>query len=130
LSRADGADAELIDVGEITKVVRHDVVSARFDRQLQQQIVGRIAQEGPPQPARGSILTAEVLIPLILKQEAVLLNQVHEGCQLRAPKPCVRRQGDWREPEPGVALGMVDVNVRRLLALVAEEEEPVASNSR
>lgn len=46
----------------------------------------------------------------------MLINQVHEGCQFRTPKPCVRRQGDRRKPELGVALGLVDVNVRRLLA--------------
>ena len=48
--------------------------------------------------------------------------------QLGAAKPIVRRETDRPKPELRVTLGLLDVNVRRLVPLVTEEKESIAAD--
>src|SRR5215208_1330752 len=78
--------------------------------------------------ARGStgILAAEELIPFLLEQRPVLVHQATQLRQLPAAEPTAAGERHGHEPELRVRLRPLDVNVSRLPALVAEEEEPVA----
>jgi len=49
-------------------------------------------------------------------------------CQLAASKPIVRGEADRRKPQLRITLGLLDMNVCRLVALVAEKEETIARN--
>src|SRR6266540_3648215 len=78
--------------------------------------------------ARGSTLTSKVLIPLLLKEPTMLGNQLTQLRELVTPEAIVPRQRHGIQPELGVALRMLNVNVCRLLSLAAEEEEPIAAD--
>ena len=58
----------------------------------------------------------------------MLRDKLDQRRQFRTPKANVGGQRHGRQPELRVALGLFNVNVRRLLTLVAEEEEPETSN--
>jgi hypothetical protein len=66
---------------------------------------------------------AEVLIPLLLKERPMLLDQPYQRGELRTSEPDVRGQRYGHEPKLGVSLCLFNMNVRRLLPLVAEEKE-------
>jgi hypothetical protein len=57
----------------------------------------------------------------------MLLNEIVQGAQLGGPKAPVFRQHDREEPEFGVGLGLLDVDLHGLPALIAEEEKAVAA---
>jgi len=80
--------------------------------------------------ARGSTLIAEELIPLLQKEGLVLFDERVQLRQLATPKTNVARKTDRFDPELGVAFRLFNVDVRRLFALVAEEEEPVTAYSK
>lgn len=59
----------------------------------------------------------------------MLGDQSDQRRQFRTPKSHVGGQGDGAQPELRVSLGLFHMDVRRLLPLIAEEEEPEASNA-
>ena len=80
--------------------------------------------------ARGSSLTAEVLIPFLQKQRAILRYEAVQFRQFSAAKSIVGGKADGLQPKFGVAFGLFDMNVGRLAPFVAEEEESIASDSQ
>lgn len=56
----------------------------------------------------------------------MLEDQATELAQFLTPKAMRGSQRNWIKPELGVALGLFYMDVRGLVPLVAEEEEPVA----
>ena len=56
----------------------------------------------------------------------MLIDEATELGELGAAESVRTREGHRRQPVFGVGLGPLDVDVRGLLALVTEEEEPVA----
>ncbi len=58
----------------------------------------------------------------------MLRDQLDQRRQFRTPEPNVGSQRHGRQPELRVALGLFNVNVRRFLTFVAEEEEPEPSD--
>ena len=61
----------------------------------------------------------------------VLFNQRMQVAQLPAAEPTRLGQGDGRtQPELGEALGLLDMDMKRLLALTAEEEKAVTSTRK
>jgi hypothetical protein len=68
-----------------------------------------------------------MLIPSLLERLPVFLHQPQEFCQLVAAEPTITRQPRRVEPELRIALRLLNVNVRRLIAFAAEEEEPITA---
>ena len=60
----------------------------------------------------------------------VLLDQPPQLAQLPATESTSVRQSDGCEPELGVALRLVDMDVRRLAVLPTSEEESVATDAQ
>jgi hypothetical protein len=75
-------------------------------------------------------LLAKVLIPSDDKRFAVLLNQIVEFAKFGAAKAARLGERDGREPELGVTLGLLDVNVVRFCALTAEKEKAVSVDTK
>jgi hypothetical protein len=68
----------------------------------------------------GSGLTAEELIPSLLKDCLIPFDLPPKLCELVAAESMVFSERDWRQPELRVPLGAFDVNVSGLLPLVAK----------
>jgi hypothetical protein len=80
--------------------------------------------------ARGSILTAEVLIPFPGEEESILVYHAVKFRQLATPKSniyCETNNGF--EPEFRVSLCLLNVNVWRLVSFIAEKEKAIAADS-
>jgi hypothetical protein len=70
-----------------------------------------------------------VLIPSLLEVSPVLLDDPLDFRDLSTAKPPRSSQGYRIQPELGISLGLLDVDVRRFLTLPAEEKEAVAFDS-
>jgi hypothetical protein len=71
-----------------------------------------------------------VLIPGLDQILLVLLDDLLHCCQLSLVKSIIANKFDRVQPELGLVRVSLDVNVGRLLAFVAEEEKPKATNSQ
>lgn len=71
-------------------------------------------------------LLVKVLIPSDDKRFAMLLDQFVQLAEFGATKAALLGKRNRREPELGVTLGLLDMNVMRLCALAAEKEETVS----
>jgi hypothetical protein len=58
----------------------------------------------------------------------VLGDQRADSRQLMSGEPCGPHQLEWLEPEFRQVPAILNVDVRRLVAFVAEEEEPLPDN--
>jgi hypothetical protein len=68
-------------------------------------------------------------MPLLLEEIAVLLDEPADLTEFVAPEASRISERDRRQPELGVAFGLIHVDVRRLSVLSAPEEEPVAADA-
>ena len=59
-------------------------------------------------------LAAEVLTPLLLEVCSVLIHQLPQFAKLAVPEPARTREHHRREPELGIPLRVLDVNMRWL----------------
>ena len=57
------------------------------------------------------------------------VDQSMQLAEFAAAEAGVPREGDWLNPEFGVTLALLDMDVHRLLAFIREEEKPVAADS-
>src|SRR5687767_6974509 len=80
--------------------------------------------------ASGSTLTVEVLTPSLQEKVSVLHHDCTQLAQFVRPKAPGTGQRDGIEPELGVGVVALDVDVRRLVVLAAVEEEPVWTNAK
>lgn len=80
--------------------------------------------------AKTSQSSAEITIPFLFRKFSPFRNNLLQLRQLVAAKAVIARQAHGLEPKLRVAAGMVYRNVRRLISLFAEEEEPVSANSQ
>jgi len=76
--------------------------------------------------ASGSTVTTEMLIPLVYNLIPPFFNDLPYLVQLRGVHPARFGEGDWSQPELGIFLRGLDVNVRRFISLKAEKEEAIA----
>jgi hypothetical protein len=58
----------------------------------------------------------------------VLVNKAKQFSQFGASKSIVRCEANWPEPELGVALGLLHMDVRRLVPLITEEKESIPAD--
>jgi hypothetical protein len=68
----------------------------------------------------------KVLIPSVLKQRSVRPDDLHDLRYFRTAEALGTRERDGTQPEFGVTVAALNVDVRRLSAFEAEKEEPVA----
>jgi hypothetical protein len=79
---------------------------------------------------RAGALEAKVLIPGKDKVGSVFHNEIVQLSQLRAAKASRIGQLNGLQPELGVSLRLLNVDVRRFISLSAEEEKSIAMNSQ
>ena len=76
--------------------------------------------------ARGSTLMAEVLIPFVLEQSHISVDQLPQFRELVAAEPSIPHHLRRLKPVFGVLVGSFDMYVNRFVSFSTEEEEPIA----
>ncbi len=79
---------------------------------------------------RAGALDAKVLIPSKDKVSSMFHNEIVQLSQFRAAEASRIGQLNGLQPELGIALGLLDVDMRWLVSFSAEEEKTIAMNSQ
>jgi hypothetical protein len=66
-----------------------------------------------------------MLIPLVYNLLAPFFNDLPDLVQLRGIHPTRFGEGDWTQPELGIFLRRLHVNVRRFTSFQTEKEEAI-----
>ncbi|SRR6266702_561981 len=105
---------------------RHDHASGTLITRPSTKWAVIVSSVTSTRPIRDSTLTA-VLMPCLDNCWFVFHNQTPNDIQLAWAEPFVPRDGNGCQPEFGVLTIAPNVNVHRLVAVEAVEEEPVRS---